>query len=68
MGSTSSKQDIEEEIKQRLEEELEKEIKKEFNKEFKNVDLSEKEKNKIFDEALQVGKEDLKKICKTFYN
>lgn len=61
MGSTSSKQDIEEEIKQRLEGELEKEIKKEFNKEFKNVDLPEQDKKKIFEEALQAGKEDLKK-------
>ena len=46
MGSTSSKQDIEEEIKQRLEEELEKEIKKEFNKEFKTLIYQKKKRIK----------------------
>tara|TARA_X000000950_G_scaffold172168_1_gene209706 strand:- start:3273 stop:3464 length:192 start_codon:yes stop_codon:yes gene_type:complete len=57
MGSTSSKQELKEEIQQRLEDELEKEIKKEF----KNIILPEQEKNKLFEEALKAGKEDLKK-------
>lgn len=56
MGSSVSKEELEEEINQRLEKELEQEIRKEVEK----LSLSEEDKTKLFKEALVIGKEDLK--------
>jgi len=61
MGSSVSKEELEQEIEQRLNSELEKEIEQRFEQEFKQIDFSEQKKKKILEEAIKEGKEYLKK-------